>query len=250
MKRKIGLLLGVLILALFFYLNRISLKQKILDFYSKKDLPDSIPFRQLNSSLSSNSERNDQFEIPSKINLKVPFTSQAPYGDWDLPYQELCEEAAIMMVAAYYQDRKFTKESANQELLELVKFQKEKYGDYKHTDAEQTAQLIHDFYGFEKIKLIYNPSLEEIKKEIALGHPVIVPTYGRLLGNPYYRSPGPVYHMLVIKGYTSDFFITNDPGTRHGENFKYKPEVVLNAIHEWHKQDILLGKKVAIIISP
>ena len=39
----------------------------------------------------------------------------------------------------------------------------------------------------------------------------------------YYAHPGPVRHMLLIKGYDGErgVFITNDPGTRHGESFEY-----------------------------
>ena len=28
--------------------------------------------------------------LPAQINLAVPFTTQAPFGNWGLPYQEAC----------------------------------------------------------------------------------------------------------------------------------------------------------------
>ena len=62
---------------------------------------------------------------------------------------------------------------------------------------------------------------------------MIVPAAGRLLGNKYFQQPGPVYHMLVVKGFTSDGkIITNDVGTRRGQNYVYDEDVFLNAIHE------------------
>ena len=67
----------------------------------------------------------------------------------------------------------------------------------------------------------------------AAGRPVIVPLAGRLLGNPYYTQPGPVYHMLVVKGIAENGdIITNDVGTRHGRNLTYAPDVFLNAMHD------------------
>ncbi|OGB90798.1 hypothetical protein A2625_07140 [candidate division WOR-1 bacterium RIFCSPHIGHO2_01_FULL_53_15] len=32
---------------------------------------------------------------PNKLELKVPFLCQAPFGDWRQPWQDACEEAAI-----------------------------------------------------------------------------------------------------------------------------------------------------------
>ena len=39
--------------------------------------------------------------------------------------------------------------------------------------------------------------------------------------------------MLVLIGYDENNFITNDPGTRRGEKYKYPQERVVNAIHDW-----------------
>jgi len=61
-----------------------------------------------------------------------------------------------------------------------------------------------------------------------------VPLAGRELNNPYFRAPGPIYHMLVIKGYDSDEFIVNEVGTKRGDSFKYKYDVLINAIHDWN----------------
>ncbi|MCK4891623.1 MAG: hypothetical protein KAS78_03060, partial [Candidatus Pacebacteria bacterium] len=63
----------------------------------------------------------------------------------------------------------------------------------------------------------------------------IVPTNGQKLGNPYYTPPGPVTHNLVIIGYdiTEKEFITNDPGTRHGEKYRYSEDILENALFDY-----------------
>ena len=56
--------------------------------------------------------------------------------------------------------------------------------------------------------------------------------------------------MLVIRGWTKDgMIITNDPGTKRGEGFLYKPEVLLNAIHDWTGSDATMtqGRQVMIV---
>ena len=80
-----------------------------------------------------------------------------------------------------------------------------------------------------EIRICHRP----IKKEISENHPVILPTAGRLLGNPYFRQPGPIYHMVVAIGYSGNTIIVQDVGTRRGENYKYNENILFNAIHDW-----------------
>ena len=36
--------------------------------------------------------------LPDKFDIKVSFASQAPLGDWSMPYQEACEETSAFLV--------------------------------------------------------------------------------------------------------------------------------------------------------
>ena len=187
--------------------------------------------------------------LPAEINLKVPFTPQAPHANWELPYGEACEEASALMVHYYFEKKTFTKESADKEIKKLVDFQNKKYGFYKDSTADETARFIKDYWKYKKVRVL-PATIDAIKQELAVGRPVIIPAAGRLLGNPNFRRPGPLYHMLVVKGYTKDGkFITNDPGTRNGANFVYDQKVLMNAIHDWNGGDVNNGKKVIIVVD-
>ena len=187
--------------------------------------------------------------LPAEINLKVPFTPQAPHANWELPYGEACEEASALMVHYYFEKKTFTKESADKEIKKLVDFQNKKYGFYKDSTADETARFIKDYLKYKKVRVI-PASIDAIKQELAAGRPVIIPVAGRLLGNPNFRRPGPLYHMLVVKGYTKDGkFITNDPGTRNGANYVYDQKVLMNAIHDWNGGYVNNGKKVIIVVD-
>jgi len=193
--------------------------------------------------------------VVEEINLAVPFTPQAPHANWDLPYKETCEEASLYMVHAYYEGVKAGKiaaDTADAEIKKIIAFEKEIFGYYEDTTTEQTGTLAEMMYGYEQTELIENPTIEQIKKHVAEGHPVIVPAAGRLLGNPNFTAPGPIYHMLVIRGYTKDNkFITNDPGTKNGEEYVYDFDTVMNAMHDWNNGDeITEGKKVVLIVYP
>jgi hypothetical protein len=197
-----------------------------------------------------------------EINLDVPFSPQAPFADWGLPYQEACEETSALLVHYFLQDLALTPGVADSEILNLVAWQKENLGHYQHTTALETAQMLNNYFGYERVEVQYDISMDDIKSHVAAGRPVILPLAGRLLGNPYFRSPGPVYHMLVVKGFTEDGkFITNDVGTKRGENFAYDPDVLFNAIHdvpeggdEWKHEKpaeyILTGRKAMIVVYP
>jgi hypothetical protein len=167
------------------------------------------------------------------VNLGVQFFSQAPRGDWSMPYQEACEESSVILVGSYWSGEVLTTDTMNQHILDAVAWEQQRYGYYEHTTARQTADMMKALYGFEDVRVEYNIGIERIAEHLRAGRPVIVPLAGRMLGNPYYTSPGPAYHMLVVKGITeSGDIITNDVGTRHGRNLTYAPDVFLNAMHD------------------
>jgi uncharacterized protein YvpB len=192
----------------------------------------------------------NQPQITSSVNLEVPFTSQAPFGLWlEYPFAHTCEEASVLMLHYYLNGNASEDQSAvKQDLVSMVNFENNRYGFSNDTDAEQTAQLIRDYYGYG-VRVVYNPSIEDIKKELASGNPVIVPTSGRLLGNPHFTPPGPLYHMLVIKGYDADGFITNDPGTSFGADYKYSYKVLQNAIRDFDLENTGDAKAVMLIVE-
>jgi|AntAceMinimDraft_10_1070366.scaffolds.fasta_scaffold02487_3 hypothetical protein len=200
--------------------------------------------------LESGESLEEEIDIPKSLDLNIPFICQAPLLDWEPPFDHACEEAVVLMVHYYYQDSESTNLfKANEEIREIVDFEKKTYDFYEDSSAEQVAQLVRDYYGY-KTEVIYNISLENIKEEIVKGYPVIVPTAGRLLENPYFTPPGPLYHMLLIKGYTKDVFIVNDPGTKHGKDYVYSYPILEKSIHDWDGEgDVTDGTSAMIVIK-
>ncbi|MEA2088504.1 MAG: C39 family peptidase [Patescibacteria group bacterium] len=192
--------------------------------------------------------------LPSEIHHDVPFTSQAPFRDWGMPYQEACEEAAVLITMRYFDNSGFKdKYDAREALLKIIDWEKQNFGFYKDSSATTTAKIIADFYNYKNVKVSYKITIEKIKKELAEGNLIIIPVAGRNLENPYFTPPGPIYHNLVIVGYNDkkEIFYTNDPGIMSGKDFKYSYENIIKSIADWsyEKKTIDKNRKVMIIVK-
>lgn len=247
MKRKliIGSLGLIFIIAGSFLISKYVFSKEAVSEREKSVLPTPVA----SSPLATAVESPTPGPIPNELNLDVPFTSQAPNVNWDFTHEEACEEAAMLMAGRYYRGQKFSgADDAEKGLQEIIAWEKESLGFFESTTADETVKVIKGIYGLQT-QIIENPTVEQLKIALAQGKLVLSPSAGRQIGNPFYKSPGPLYHMLLIKGYTREKFITNDAGTKRGENYPYKFETILNANHDWNAGNVENGKKVMIIVS-
>jgi len=180
-------------------------------------------------------DKNNELPIPKNLLLHVPFTPQAPTANWDELHNEACEEAGALMIAAYFSSSteiNLPPQKVEAEITKLTEWQDKTFGYYLDTTAAETARMIEAVYGL-KTQLIQNFTAEDIKKALSKNRLVLISTNGRLLNNPYYKRPGPIHHMLLIKGYTETEFITNDSGTKRGLNYPYDFETIYSAAADW-----------------
>ena len=189
--------------------------------------------------------------IPAKISISVPFTSQAPFGKWDIYHEEACEEASLIMVAYFLQNKKLTPAIAEKEIQNLIAYEIKTTGKYEDSTAWELAELGEKYYGIKNLRVVYDFIAEDLKKYLAKGKPIIIPAAGRMLKNPNFKYPGPLYHNLVLTGYDGDTIIANDPGTRKGENYRYNIKIIYNAIHDFpgDKTKIETGRKAMIVVE-
>ncbi|MBI5037223.1 MAG: C39 family peptidase [Candidatus Kerfeldbacteria bacterium] len=259
-----NLLLIVFIVAGLAYLGRHRVVE-VWDNWMSEPAPEPVSFseivneqRALNANAGSEANQNintasvvtEPTTIPNEFNLALPFTTQAPFANWDYPYQEACEEASALTVHYYYAQKTFSAEIADREILDLVAWEEDILGYYKDTTAEETARVIKEYWGYQRVDVEYDPTIDQIKRHVAAGRPVIIPAAGKQLGNPNFRNGGPLYHMFVVRGYTADTFVTNDVGTRKGENYIYDIDVVMSAMHDWNGGDVDNGRKAIVVVYP
>lgn len=194
-------------------------------------------------------EEQDEIVVPKEIILPVPFSSQAPFAIWDEIHEEACEEMSLIMVKYYFDRKKITPEIAENEIQKMKEYQLKRNGHFIDSDMDELSAMANEYFDLQNARVKYNITKQDILESLTQGSPVIVPAAGRLLGNPNFSGLGPLYHVIVIVGFDGDDFITNDPGTRKGKHFRYKFNVLMNAIHDYpgNKNDIERGVKAGIV---
>lgn len=156
---------------------------------------------------------------------------------------------SLIMVHHFLKGTSLTREQAEQEIQDLVQWETE-HGYPMDVTVAELKEIALQYYGHES-RIVENPTIDDLKRLLADGQPVIVPAAGRMLGNPYFSGDGPWYHMLVLTGYGWLHFITNDPGTRRGEEYEYRFSTLMNAIHDWTgiKEEIQKGRSAVLVLE-
>ncbi len=193
----------------------------------------------------------DTGALPSQANLDVPFTTQSPYAKWTPQDEESCEEAASYMVDAYYRgEQTISQDEAVKALDGIVAYEMKTFGFFKDTSATTTASFISGYLGYQDVRIVpFN--VTDMKRAVVNGYPVILPTAGKLLQNANFHNGGPLFHMVVVKGFTTDGkIVTNDPGTRNGKDYLYTVDILRTAVHDWNNGDVTNGKQVMLIVLP
>ena len=185
---------------------------------------------------------------PTSTNVNVPFTSQAPAGDWSEPWQNACEETSIYMISSFYNQDPIKRDEAIKEIKAILATKNTDIKVSKDESLTTISQLIVDLKLPWTTTLVPDPTVDQLKKELAAGRPIIVPVYAPDLHNPHYDAVTPDYHVLVLTGYddAAGVFIVNDPGTKDGEGLRFPYATLMNAIHDLDPQNFAKGKKAVL----
>lgn len=157
-----------------------------------------------------------------------------------------------------WRERLGTPAEVSQEIIALVDWQQERYGEYRDSSLTDTAKLLREYFNYDDIEIRQNITLDEIKQALTetnnrASAVVITPMNGRTLGNPYFTPPGPERHMVLIKGYDSAKrqFITNDAGTQKGKDYRYGENIFFAAIRDYpsgYHRPIAKTEKTMLIV--
>lgn len=176
-------------------------------------------------------------QLPGEWLLKVPFVMQAPFANWEI-HNESCEEAGILLSHFYYLNLPLSKDTANKELLAMIDYQVKKYGEQKDIYTEEIKELADEFYGYNT--RVVDGSVDNIKKELINGNPVILLTTAAYLKPEKNDYPEMGYHILVATGYDEMGWIVHDPGTYTGENTHYSYGIMENAMTDYNYKVVVL----------
>lgn len=195
---------------------------------------------------------NMKWKLLTEVNLEVTFFPQAPDWDWSLPWKEACEESSIALALHFVRDEPLSKTQFKEDVLGLTQLVGKKYwAERVDTNVDETAAILEEFYDYTNYEVLEDPTIEELKAELAQGNPIVAPFAGKELWNSFFTNGWPRYHMLVIVGYNEEFFLTNDVGTSRGENFAYSYDTIMNSLHDfvppWEWDISEWAKKVLVL---
>lgn len=158
------------------------------------------------------------------IYYSIPFTAQAPFGDWsDERQQEGCEEASVLMAMKWVTGDSMSLQEAKDQIIAMSDWEKQEFGYFQDTSVQDTAtRLFNRWFDYQNVSVQRDVSSVDILEELERGNILVVATDGTKANHTFYTPPGPERHMILIHGYdrTTGDFIYHDPGTRYGSDLR------------------------------
>lgn len=192
--------------------------------------------------------------IPNRHLIKTTFVPQAPEKNWDQPWQDACEESALLTVHYYFQSLSPKTSTMVSDLKTIFDFESSE-GWSHDVNISQMSTISEKLWGYQSL-ILDNPTLDDLRSYLAKDIPIIVPANGKTLyrENKHFKSGGPWYHNLVILGYddSKNQFTVHDVGTQFGPYFQYSYKTLFESIHDFpqslKKEDIDTGVPRALIL--
>jgi hypothetical protein len=201
---------------------------------------------------------NDQppLKLPSAVSLPVPYTPQAPLGNW-ADRQHTCEEASLVMVDRYlrsdHSGALIDPRTADNAINQITAWK-----PAVDLTTQQVGEVAEKNLGWA-YRILPADQLD-MKQQLALGRPLIVGVRTHGLGNPnypgyrtHYEQPGwSVSHYLVVVGYDqSDTYILNDPGLTRGHGYHVTYDQLMHAIDDLDQAYPSLNSgRVFLVLAP
>lgn len=245
--------------------KRQELKEKIEHIknnaHKKKEAKFKKEIKNLKSQISNNLQEKQVLNFEKQKELNIKFYSQFPldiatWKKYEEPYQNFCEEASLLNWYYYLTWKEKDLKEYNKDLLKLKELEDLLFEWwYKHTNIEDTLKLLIAFQWDNQQafwEIIENPTVEDIKYNISIWNPVLVPVYWKWLSNNLFVGWWPVYHNLLIKWYTEQNFIVNEVWVSKWDWYNYKIEELMKNIADYDKKlypdNFLQWKKKILIL--
>jgi hypothetical protein len=194
--------------------------------------------------------------LPTNVLLPVPYTDQAPLGDWAAK-QHTCEEASLAMVDRYlagdHSGSQIDPRTANAAINRITGWK-----PAIDLTTEQVGEVATQHLGWSHEVL--PATRQNMQQQLALGRPLIVGVRTHGLGNSnypgyttHYEQPGwSVSHYLVVIGYDqSGSFVLNDPGTTRGHGYSITYDQLIHAVDDLDQAYPSLNSgRVFLVLAP
>ena len=197
--------------------------------------------------------------LPARLLLQVPYTTQAPLGNW-AQHQESCEEATLSMLAAYWERDPsvvIDPSAADATIAALVSWQVQHWGSEDDLTDTRLGELAKQYYGYGYRIVPNDPQV--VREQLAAGRPLIAGVRTHGLGNPnypgysnHYEQAGwSVSHFVLVIGYDSDGVWLNDAGITKGRGYHISWAQLTHAIDDLNQNYPALNQgQVLLVVGP
>jgi hypothetical protein len=192
--------------------------------------------------------------LPDHVLLQVPFTTQAPLGNW-AQHQESCEAATLTMLVAYW--RHDLSVVIDPQTADASIHQIDAWKTQLDLNDAMLGDLAQQHFGFGYRVVPNDPKV--IAEQIAAGRPLIAEVRTHGLGNGHYpgyyshyeQSGWSVPHFVLIIGYDSTGVWLNDAGISWGRGYHISYAQLAHAIDDLDQHHPALAQgQVLLVIAP
>jgi hypothetical protein len=192
--------------------------------------------------------------LPERVLLQVPWTKQAPLGNW-AQHQESCEAANLTQLWFYWDGNKAAvvdPQTADRYIRMIDAWKSQK--DLNNT---MLGQLAAKHWGWAYQLLPNNQTV--IAEQLSAGRPLLAEVRTHGLGNPrypgysnHYEQTGwSVPHFVTIIGYDKTGVWLNDPGISAGRGYHITYAQLTHAIDDLDKHHPALDQgQVLLLVAP
>ena len=195
--------------------------------------------------------------LPDHILLQVPYTTQAPLGNW-AQHQESCEEATLTMLSSYWaRDPSVVIDpnAGDASIAALVRWQVQNWGSEDDLTDHRLGELAKGYYGYA-YQIVPNAP-QAIREQLAAGRPLIAGIRTHGLGNPdypgyrnHYEQTGwSVPHFVLVIGYDGDGVWLNDPGISKGRGYHITFAQLAHAIDSLDQHHPALNEGQVLLVA-
>jgi hypothetical protein len=133
----------------------------------------------------------------------------------------------------------------------MMTIQQQSFGTYFSIPMRDLKAVYDTMYPWiGSARILEQPTLDDIKQQLAKGSLVIVPTAGKLLDNPFFINWWPRFHTILIVWYNDRYFYVNEVGMTGWKNYRYTHDTVMHAMHDFVSEgDITQWEKLVMVID-
>jgi len=190
--------------------------------------------------------------LPTRVLLQVPFTTQAPLGNW-AQHQESCEAANLAQLWFYWSHNRSV--VIDPQVADRYIRLMDAWKSQPDLNSTMVGQLAQKHWGWAYQLVPNNPTA--IAEQLSAGRPLLAEVRTHGLGNSHYpgytshyeQTGWSVPHFVTIIGYDQTGVWLNDPGISWGRGYHITYAQLTHAIDDLDRHHPALNQGQVLLLA-